>query len=53
MEEAAHLTNRTLSEEEWPQFTTGVDTLVADLNNLIATKPCRHPTTNWKKQQRR
>ena len=53
MEEAAHLTNRSLSDKEWSQFTLMVDILVADLNNLIATKPSHHPTTNWKKRQRR
>ena len=53
LSEAAHLINQSLSEEERSQFASVVDTLVTDLNNLLATKPRCHPTTNWKKRQRR
>ena len=51
--EAGGLSNRLLSVGEWTQFASMVDTLVADLNSLIAAKPQRHPTSNWKRRQRR
>ena len=53
MEQTANLTKRVLSEEEWSQFVNAVDGLTSDLKELIASKPRRHPTSNWKKRQRR
>ena len=53
MEQTTNLTKWILSEEEWSQFVNSVDSLTSDLKELIASKPCRHTTSNWKKRQRR
>lgn len=53
MAQTANVTERVLSEEEWSQFVNSVDGLVSNLKELIASKSRRHPTSNWKKRQRR
>ena len=48
------LTGHTLSEDEWKCFEQAIDRLISDLGNIANNRErSRHPTTNWRRRQRR
>ena len=47
------LTDHCLSEEEWLSFESITEGLVSDLKAMLSKRSGTHPTTHWKKRQRR